>query len=525
MKNRLVICWCLVVLSGLGTTVESSAQLPEHVEQKSNTFGDLRYSLTNSGIFGFDALDGEYGLFYPRESSNNYLFGSGLWFGARKWVRPAPDSARQLQKLSFITFNPASGQSWATPGIRNAPRPDDPATQSLFHSELYDQENGTSLESADAPRWPLWLLPGTESDPLYTGIYVINNGDRRPGGDPFVGPAFMRGVSEQFFMQYHDGEIDRYELGAAQAERLGYPIGLQISQNVYDWVFPGSLDKEATVIVQYRIVNVSSDTLFDCVAAQVADPDIGAAENDFQGLTSAARSALTWSKDESTDLKGLMLTLLESPVVDENGFVDNGSRGDFRTTGTVGTYRNWLVDSVLRTPEERYDFITSGVRDGFRGPNDWRSVMAGHKFHMAPGDTAHIAFAYSVIESIDTTVQPNPEAEALRETLFTEYYITGFRIEMPSNVSDHDDNRARVQMAPNPATSSVILSGQLPMSSRASLTVHDNVGRIVRRSTIDPSGNGTLHHSLDVGDLAPGSYLVTVRSGSYLTSQQLIIIR
>lgn len=502
------------------------AQLPTTVEQKSSLKGELDYSLTNNGIFGFDALNGGYGFFAPRGSGLSYMFGSGLWFGAKKWVPSTSSPNKELRKLSFMTFNIASATSWATPGEAKR-RPQDPQpTPALFYSPDYTT-NGTNFQDRTQPNWPLWLRPSERTSPLFTGSFVPLATARLGNSDPFDAPAFMSGVAEQFVARFHDMDLSRYELAALQAEELGYPLGLQVEQHVYSWSFDEAFNKSTTVLLHYKIINVSNDTLLDCYAAQVTDPDIGEAGNDHQGFAVPEqpnyRVGLTWSGSESQQLGTLAHILLEGPITDSDGFIDNSLRKTYKTEGRTGTFRNWSSGLTLRTPEERYDMIAQGTRDTFSGPDDWRTVMGTTPFHMAPGDTAYITFAYAVIDS------PNPigdlpfELTDLMGTLLNEYYETGFTNTQISTVMDAV--QPSMQVAPNPATNQITL--HIPLSTPSDVEIHvsDYLGRVLYSTTLQNQIPGNITHSLPVHRFPNGHYLLRLHIANQDYTTALHVIR
>ena len=77
-------------------------------QQKKSTVSNVEFQATNMGIFGLNLMTGTAGFIVPRGSHTAYLFGSGIWFAAQKSHNGA------MNKLTFITYNPNSGASWAS---------------------------------------------------------------------------------------------------------------------------------------------------------------------------------------------------------------------------------------------------------------------------------------------------------------------------------------------------------------------------------------------------------------------------
>lgn len=496
------------------------AQLPINVEQKESQDSDIEYSLTNNGIFGFNAREGSYGFFSPRNSDTHYLFGSGLWFGARK-----RDTAGPLRKLSFITFNLTSATSWATPGEAKKQEQDIPFP-ALFYSPEYDK-NGENIEDGSRPRWPLWLLANEVTSPLYPGHFALLDVQRFANGTPFNSPAYMDGVSEQFVTRYHDMDLSSYELAEEQARDLGYPIGLQIEQHVYSWEPDPQQNKHRAVIIQYRIVNASGDTLFDCYAGQASDPDIGNATNDFQGFIlptqTPYRLGITWNAAETEQTDMLAQILVEAPMTDQEGFVDNSRRTDYRTQGKVGTFQNLPSDLVLRSPEERYDRLSNTILARSEGPDDWRSLMGTQPFHMAPGDTAHMAVAFAVSESWNPVGDVPDALLDLIEDILTEYYETGFARAPISSVAAQD--RAAQLLVPNPASDYASLHFTLHAASDVRVDVSDNLGNIAYSALVADQPAGMFTYRMPVSDLPAGTYIVRIHTARQNLTAPLTILR
>ena len=76
-----------------------------------NKVSRIEFFSTNYGIIGLDVANGVGGGKWPRGSNNQYIFGGGIWFAAKK-LNPIGDTV----KLCAISYNPNSGGSWMVPG-------------------------------------------------------------------------------------------------------------------------------------------------------------------------------------------------------------------------------------------------------------------------------------------------------------------------------------------------------------------------------------------------------------------------
>ncbi|MGE3801350.1 MAG: hypothetical protein AB7H80_10040, partial [Candidatus Kapaibacterium sp.] len=414
MKRFLLIASGALLLLAIAPSMTTAQN--NIFQSKKSLVSNVEFYTSNYGIFGLNVFDPKPDFTVPRGSNKNYFFGSGLWVGAEKRVSTNGGITFENKKLSFITYNPNSGRSWAYPGPYHEVATPTIAEPVLYHSEEFNRTTGEALNPSVTAKWPLWLAPGEDISPLYPGtpfLYGIPSpGDR---------PAFMNGVDEQFFSYYHDKSLQNYEIGFREAQALGFPIGLQITQNVYAWK-PGDL-RENVVVIQYEVENVSNETLRGCYLSQVLDPDIGNAANDrvsFYDANPLLHAGIIWSENEGVDYGTLAIIMLEAPVVDGNGFVDENNRSLFRSSTDVNSFINWTIDIDPTTPEERYDFMASGQLDSDNGPGDKRVLMGTKPFNMGPGDKAHFAIAFAVLEGVtpDGTLEkkgPGAQATTLPE--------------------------------------------------------------------------------------------------------------
>lgn len=452
-----------------------------------NTVSNIEFYTTNYGIFGFDVARTRGGGFWPRQSLNQYIFAGGIWFAARK-IQPGTD---QLRSYVSITYNPNSGRSWMVPGrIREGgPFSTAPIEKSVlndadalkkyrtYFSTDFRPSNGAPINEVDGPAWPIWDA-GDSEDTLkknrYFGHYIESATDRNMSTYP-KGPAFISG--EDIFCTYKDTDLSRYEGGATTREQEGYPLMLQQEQMIYSWGFG---DYRDFIFVKYSITNYSNDTLRDCWLAPVMDTDIARAPNTSFGAGNDRTRyysedpdlnlAFQWTDpnrgEDGFGFGYLGFDFLESPAVSkhykeeiierEDGTLDtiyvedpdhpenNFIRKDkdvFSNDEQIGlkTFINWNIENDPGTDNDRYDFISSGNRDGDTGPGDKRFMMATGPFNMRPGDTVRTVVGIIIA---GTTKGGNADgtaedvAELVRLDKFAqEVYDNNFRAPQPPDRS------------------------------------------------------------------------------------------
>lgn len=508
----------LLLLAGTIASAQPTTEV-----RKSETSG-IEFFTTNYGIFGSNVARGAGGLFYPRGSGLQYIFGSGLWFGARKTV---DDS---MTALSFITYNPNSGNSWAAPGgWTTDPRRPSTFTDLIAYSPEYNRTTGAwSLNSAPRPGWALWNRGATPTlgDP---GTYVADSASRTMAISGT--PAFVPGVSEQYVSRYHDGDTSRYE---GETQR-GLPIGLQIEQNVYGFAQTGF---ENIVILHYRIINVSADTLYDCFASQAMDPDLGNGTNDFASYYTPRPGLATgyvYSSNnlgDATRFGALVQTLLESPAMEtfrEPNRI-NFIRHDkhvYDSSEQVGlaTFMNWTIDIDAKSPAERYQFMASRTLSTHVPGSDVRTLLSAGPFNMRPGDTARFAIGFTILP--DLHIPPTgasgaqPQIEAAAEKVLAMYRA------MPvSTVRESRREESSLTIGalhPNSARDRATL--ELRLADRAMVRVEliDMLGRVMRSRESGMLETGDHSVALDLAGVTAGSYVVTIEADGVRQSRRLIV--
>jgi hypothetical protein len=506
-------------------------------EMKQSRISGVEYYATNYGVFGNRADSGKAGFFYPRGSGKSYIFGSGLWFGAMK---PVNDT---LRKLTFITYNPNSGASYAAPG-EGPTKPNSSVPPGLYNSIDYDRVTGiyNGPTVPVIPNWPLWAMQGRQVSTLYTGTFEPLNANRTSAGTGYSGPAFVPGVDEEFVARFHDGALYKYEMSEAAASAFGFPLGLQIHQNIYSWQQGGQYSN--VVVLQYEILNVGPDTLTNCVAGQATDPDLGGPANDhiapYRSSDGKVRAGVVFTEVEPSGRYGALANvLLESPRAGSDGFVDNSSRTELGAVDEISTLRNWTLDLDPATPQERYDFMASAQIDGDNGPGDKRLMLASKPFSMRPGDTAHFAIAFAVIDTFGIArhrdddprmlgkVSPlsTSSLDQLVRDLTSDYYAGHFRSESPSAVPavQPEQSEAALMTVPNPASDRATIRFSIPSRSEVKLRLVNPLGQTVLLDDAGTMAAGSHSRQLDVTALPSGVYVVAVESASGVRAATLTV--
>jgi hypothetical protein len=421
-------------------------RVPNNVyENLRNNVSSIDYYTTNYGIFGLNILQNRAGGVWPRGSSTPYIFGGGIWFGARKTARDssgqvikAADGSDSLRKMAVISYNPNSGASWMVPGRVGPDYKKSPVNNSaqginnnrIYFSTDYNKVDGTPFDNRDklagGANWPIWDTRPGDSLKVnrYFGEYVEEPGQRNVSTYT-KGPAIISG--EDVFTTYKDTDLSRYEISRLVAQRAGYPIGIQVEQTDYTWGFG---DYANFMFIKYLIINKSSDTLLNCWMAPAMDMDIGQAGNDRtkivipDKLQDTLNLAIQWSETEPQRYGYIGFDFLESPAVDSLNFVRTDKRV-YSGPEQLGlkTFRNWTIQNDPRTPEERYDFMADPARDIDTGPGDKRFLMSTGPFNLRPGDTARVVVG--IMFAYGASTPPTGTPQDMRQLLELDNFAQG----------------------------------------------------------------------------------------------------
>ncbi len=377
---------------------------------QNNAVSNIQFTTTNYGIFGYDPRLGVGAGYWPRGSSNQYIFAGGVWFGALKKVAAKTQEGNDttvINKLCAISYNPNSGVSWFVPGkVEDGDAILDDAESikkyRTYFSTDFDMATGVPIVEDDGPNWPIW---DTEIDEVlkeqrYTGNWV-DDPLERDTANYSKGPAAIS--QEDIVCVYKDTDVSYYEDGEELAAQAGYPLQLDFEQRIYSWGFG---KYQQFLFMMYNITNRSNDTLAECWLAPAYDFDLATRQNSRAGASNdrtrfyeedpSLNLAYQWTEDgEGEAGQGfgyIGIDFLESPAVDAEGFL----RTDQKTYSVeeqlgLKTFKNWVIEIDPQTNSQRYDFVSANVRDpDDENAGDKRFLVATGPFNLRPGETSRV---------------------------------------------------------------------------------------------------------------------------------------
>lgn len=487
---------------------------------KQTTLSDVDMHITNYGIVGNNVEKGTAGLIYPRGSQNQYLFGAGVWFGAKKRVNNA------LTPLVALTYNPNSGYSWMQPGNSDDPYPLPKDMITKYHLERSTEFSPDGLHKENQmPPWSLW-----KTDDAPTGMYVPTITERNSAVYP-QGAAMIS--DEMFHSRYHDNNLYRYEGGSTLRGQEGFPLGLQFDEKIFTW---NKIPLRTSIIVQQSITNTSADTLFDCHIGHVFDPDIsilnnakGAQNDNIRPMTiDNLNGVYAWSSsnqgEQGKNFGYLAITHLETPAV------NNDALRTVKSYNRPAPYDEQIGTSAIRffeittdpiTNTDRYSFMSENKKDSEKLNADIRALLGTGAFTLLPGQTARVAYCITIINPLNgkETTGSDDDFPAVRSA------ITDNRQQyMNSTLASIEENgkSGAWTLAPNPAQTSVQVQangiGQNSISVQALSIVGNAIP--VEYTALNES---SLHCSID--HLPNGYYTLIIKTVETSYSLPLHIVR
>lgn len=210
----------------------------------------------------------------------------------------------------------------------------------------------------------------------------------------------------------------------------------------FDFLESPAVIKSERSVVTFEVQG--SDTLFRIDEFMCYDKQVFKVEiRDTAGNIIGYKDSVVCLKEEmvkkwtslhkKTDTGMVVINTIE---FDNTGFIRKDRRVH-ETSEQLGlkTFRNWHIDDDKNDDDERYNFMSSGIRDGDFGPGDRRLMMATGPFNMIPGDTARLVVALICAQTAvreDADGSTEDLAELIRKDKFAQQvYDDNFRAPSP----------------------------------------------------------------------------------------------
>ena len=342
------------------------------------TINNLKMPLQNDAIFAQDPYTGRAGTEWPQGSGNMYIFGAGIWAGAK-----IP------KKVVSVGYNPNDGYSEFGPGI-------------ILSPDLAD--HGIA---GPPTTWPILL--STES-----GLWSDREDSLWPVKDSLGEPLFIS--KEDSWCFYNDADINYHDFQASTGDQLN----IWIKQTTY--AFNSRYSKDIIFMV-WDIFNQGDNALDSVYLGITVDPDLGNATDDMIGFDSTRNMCwvynynLQYDQDISGTPGFMGFRLLEGPE-------DSSGNQLGLTSLTLFT-----IDTDPANDGERYNLMAGlatsggpragGPFDEDTAPQDKRFCLSTGPFSLTIGDSVRVVFGIITGQN-DSLLKSNSDyARALYKANFS----------------------------------------------------------------------------------------------------------
>ena len=517
-------------------TLSRIAPLPiNQVDFIPNTIEAL---LGNNGIYFYNRVTSNDGLFWPAHSGKNAVYAAGPWLigiGAN-------DHSMYSASCDYSTeYQPGPIVS------------------------TYDGNPANILANAADPRsrkWDVMVLSNSTlpSDSTYQA-WVENAAQTgaplTPDGKPLiVGDQAAYWITNDLSLTGHN------ELSSTS------PLGVEIHNYVCAFDRIGALSQ--TLFMRLTFINKSSVAYDSCYFGWWSDIDLGDPYDDLDGCDSARNLGYTYNGNSTDAVFGNDppadgYVLLEGPKVPTGNNADSAVVGGVWTHGfknlpmascvkiinynipdggpplgnltwsqkAYNTIRG-LIGSTgypfLDNNNQPSKFVDSGDPGTASGwldedPGDRVLVVGSGPFNLMPEDTQEVVVAYLIgqgtsnINSVDVLRKMADTVRAVFNSNFTV-----FNPVRPVN-NDVPKSYSLSQNFPNPFNPTTVISYELPVNSQVTLKVYDVLGREVRTLVDENKHAGSYRLTFNAGNLPSGVYFVRLETGKYEQAIKIILIK
>jgi hypothetical protein len=499
-------------------TQEEIQRVIQLIEYRTTTKSNVEYIISNLGMVAHRDSSGTGlpGCTWPRGSQNSYIYGQGICFGAKKAV------GADTNKLFHISYNPNNGKCWLVSG-----RIEDGTTMlfskrtkyQVYFSDEFDKVTGEPLDPNESMNWPIWKRDNTDLGKL--GLFVFDE-QERDITTYSTGPAIIS--NQDVSCVFKDTDLTKYENSQDSLTKAGYPLKIQYEQTTY--LFDDEAYKDM-VILKYKIINMSTDSLRDCWFGMVSDndlkvlgPDSGQVNDDarFYSEDQSLNLAITWTETNKGELgKGFGYignSLLESPAVDQNGYIRK-DKSFYTPAEQLGlkTLKLFPLESDTIIFNHLYDNLSSDNKSFMIENDDIRVLLATGPFHLNPNDTAICAFMINFANTVsggEADGSTNDVGNLItnvrsgRDLYYNKHLIT--KVEDDSQIPG---KFAINKLYPNPADNNINTEIKIPNDGIARIDILDLIGNRVGSYNVLCQG-GINSFSINTMNFSSGTYFLKI---------------
>jgi hypothetical protein len=403
-------------------------------------------------------------------------------------------------------ISPYDGTTWGwlpLPGFHN-PKRNDPISGQLYPNPAFSNDN-TSWPD----QWPDKLTD--ESDPGWSGHWngILGKGNRIEGQEIFY---VIDDASDREYQIRTDGngntdansEYGIYYPSASDSTLGG--MGLQVEVRHLAWEHA---EAEDILISHYRITNVGDKPLEKLWSSLIID--FGLSYNANLAYDSTYSMIYGWNSNQGR-LGHVGFVVLEG----ELGGFDLSTRPYYESGNNLRD-DTWLFKRIQENHFSHPDFEQPATLENI----DPFALMTSAEFKLEPNTSSNFITAMVFGEDKEDLFK---NVEYARNDL----YATGFQPIITSteeSVSEAVSGFELSQNYPNPFNPSTQISYALPQAGDVRIDITNTLGQRVATLVQERKSAGRYSVTFDAGGLSSGIYFYTIRSGDFMQTKKMLLIK
>ena len=498
---------------------QSTQRIIPTFDSRENTLSPIQCINSNDGKNLHNETKDSVSCTWPRGSVNSYVYGAGVWFGAKKTYNGTD------YQLGEYMYNPSDGMTNMVPGII---KDGDYMLRTIKEKKPYQVYLSTEVLPTGLPvddneldfNWALWKPSGASGSRF--GTYESDIKSRNTTKYP-KGPVFIS--NEDIFAVYKDTDSLRFNGRQDSLLAMGWPLRMQWEERMY--TFTDSVYKNMMIILFYGI-NTTTNTYKDCYLGYCADTDLKVIKGDtlsvkndnvrFYNAEDSLNLAVAWTdyNGGEKDFAYLGISLLMTPAIDSKSNVRKDRELFFPEDQVpLSNAKFFALGEDDKFIKDIYGSLSQTVIEPKRGPDDIRLLLSAGPFNLAAGDTAKFAvminFGKPVGAQCDGTDadMKNLIAEVKKgRKLFYEQ-------KLKTDVETETATDKTLKVYPNPANDFIDLN--IEKSDKCIIEIYNSMGVHVLSST--------NQKRIAIGTLSSGIYYLRASLNDEYINTSFTIVR